>query len=360
MAIWFWEADGLSGKPQRSRRKGGVAVINAILASTVRPSDAAHMSRPRFPRTLIVISLGLGVFFSSLVIQAAPDGTPDQAAELAFKEWKAGHTTNAITLISEAIRGNPKEARWWNLRAQMNALLGHREQTIDDLGQAIALEPQSRTLLQGRAEELFKAGRILEAVRDFDRVNEVEPRFAPYNWQRGIALYFAGRYSDGRKQFESHQTVNGHDVENAVWHFLCTAREVDLEQARKRLIPIDGDERIPLAEIHRLFAGISTPEKVIAAVLPEASTPEQTRQQRFYAHLYLALYFEASGERARMVAELKACQPLGSNDDFMSHVARVMASRIKPEDWKGKSPEPAPHGVDSNPTNITLGPGGKI
>lgn len=265
---------------------------------------------------------------------AADDVNPGQIAESAFKEWKAGHTTNAIALISEAIRVNPQESRWWHLRAQMNSLLGQREATIDDLGHALQLEPRSRVLLQGRAEELFKAGKVPEAVKDFDQVNEVEPTFAPYNWQRGIALYFAGRYADGRKQFESHQTVNPHDVENAVWHFLCTAKELNVERARARLIPIEGDDRVPMAEIHRLFAGQSTPEKVLAAVQADGETREVTRQQRFYAHLYLALYFDATGNKVRVASELRACQPFGNPGDFMADVARVLASRVEPEAWK--------------------------
>jgi len=265
---------------------------------------------------------------------AAEESKPDQIAEMAFKEWKAGHSTNAIALISEAIRTDPKESRWWHLRAQMNSLLGKREATIDDLGHALESEPRSRVLLQGRAEELFKAGRIAESVRDFDKVIEVEPAFAPYNWQRGIALYFAGRFADGRKQFENHQSVNPHDVENAVWHFLCTARELDFSRAQARLIPIEGDERVPMTEIHQLFAGKSTPEKVLAKVAIPAESPELTRQQQFYAHLYLALYFEVRGDVVRLAAELKACQPLATQDDFMSHVARVLAAKVNPEAWK--------------------------
>ena len=283
----------------------------------------------------------------------ADDVNSGQIAESAFKEWKAGHATNAIALISEAIRINPQESRWWHLRAQMNSLLGQREATVEDLGHALQLEPRSRVLLQGRAEELFRAGKVMEAVKDFDQVNEVEPTFAPYNWQRGIALYFAGRFADGRKQFESHQTVNPHDVENAVWHFLCTAKELDVERARVRLIPIEGDDRIPMTEIHRLFAGQSTPEKVLAAVQPEGETKELSRQQRFYAHLYLALYFDVTGNSARVVSELKACQPLGTAGDFMADVARVLASRVQPDAWKAplllvkpesESPEKPPVG----------------
>lgn len=89
-----------------------------------------------------------------------------------------------------------------------------------------------------------------------------------------------------------------------------------------------------MTEIHRLFAGQSTPEKVLAAVAVPDESPEVTRQQRFYAHLYLALFHEVRGDAIQLAIELKACQPLGTRDDFMSHVARVLAAKVQPEAWK--------------------------
>ena len=74
----------------------------------------------------------------------------------------------------------------------------------------------------GRSTD-FLAGRVKESVAGFDRVAALVPDAAPQLWQRGIALYYAGRYQDCRTQFESHRTVNPDDVENAAWHFLCVA-----------------------------------------------------------------------------------------------------------------------------------------
>jgi lipoprotein NlpI len=75
-----------------------------------------------------------------------------------------------------------------------------------------------------RGAEHFKMGHIQQSLDDFDRAIQLDPAQAPYHWQRGISLYYAGRYDEGRKQFELHQTVNGNDVENAAWRYLCMAR----------------------------------------------------------------------------------------------------------------------------------------
>src|SRR6201988_3852826 len=70
----------------------------------------------------------------------------------------------------------------------------------------------------------FEQGRVVQAAAGFDTLAKMVPESAPQLWQRGIALYYAGRYKDCRAQFESHRTVNPSDVENAFWHFLCVAR----------------------------------------------------------------------------------------------------------------------------------------
>src|SRR5437016_5530897 len=75
-----------------------------------------------------------------------------------------------------------------------------------------------------RGMQRFRENKIAESIRDFDRAAELDPHNAPNLWQRGISDYYAGKFQAGRRQFESHQTVNPDDVENAAWHFLCVAR----------------------------------------------------------------------------------------------------------------------------------------
>ena len=97
-------------------------------------------------------------------------------------------------------------------------------------------------------------GRVKESVADFDKFLEARPDQRPQHWQRGIALYYAGQFEDGAKQFEIHKTVNANDVENAAWHFLCVARWKGVEAARAGLIPIEGDGRVPMMTVHKMFA----------------------------------------------------------------------------------------------------------
>src|SRR6266571_1073285 len=147
--------------------------------------------------------------------------------------------------------------------------------------------------IMDRAVADFQQGRIAQAVEGFDRLAKLVPEYAPQLWQRGIALYYAGRYKDCRAQFESHRTVNPNDVENAAWHFLCVARAESAQKARGALLPVGPDSRSPMKEIYAMFHGDLSPEQVMEAA---GSEPEA----QFYAYLYTGLYYEAwkDGERA--------------------------------------------------------------
>src|SRR5205809_4370355 len=111
-----------------------------------------------------------------------------------------------------------------------------------------------------RAVADFKSGRITEAASGFDEVAKLVPAQAPQLWQRGIALYYAGRYDDCRKQFESHRTVNPDDVENAAWHFLCVARAESPAAAKAALLPVGPDSRVPMRQVYEMLRGSLKPE----------------------------------------------------------------------------------------------------
>jgi len=169
-----------------------------------------------------------------------------------------------------------------------------------------------------RAIEDFLAGRVKESVVGFDRVAVLAPQAAPQLWQRGIALYYVGRYDDCRKQFESHRTVNPNDVENPAWHFLCVAHAESPQKARAALLPVGPDQRSPMREVYEMFKGTMTPDAVLAA-------GGQSLSARFFAELYVGLYYEATGNKAMGLAHLKAAASdrFASAGGYMHRVAML-------------------------------------
>lgn len=183
--------------------------------------------------------------------------------------------------------------------------------------------------LQRRGEERFFEGRVKESIEDFDAVIELFPEQDPHHWQRGLCYYYAGRYEEGVAQFERHQEVNSQDVENAVWHFLCAVRSPggSVEKAQENLIPIERDSRIPMAEVHDLFSGKGSVEAVLEAAKPDQDNvlTESERNHLCYAHLYLALWFEAIGEQEKSNEHIRKAAYEYGMDHYMGKTALVHA-----------------------------------
>jgi lipoprotein NlpI len=174
-----------------------------------------------------------------------------------------------------------------------------------------------------RAIADFRSGRVTESVAGFDTLAKMVPEYAPELWQRGIALYYAGRYKDCRAQFESHRTVNPNDVENAAWHFLCVAREESPAKAKAALLPVGPDSRVPMRQVYQMFRGELKPEDVLKAGGTRADS-------EFYAQLYVGLYFEATGDNARARDHIAAAaaERFAAAGGYMHDVARVHLARL--------------------------------
>lgn len=194
-----------------------------------------------------------------------------------------------------------------------------------------AQEAKSPNELFREGVALFFEAKPKESVAAFDKLLELEPGAKPKLWQRGLALYYAEDYQGGREQFEVHQTVNTADVENAAWHFICVAKKEGVEEARKNLIPISGDSRVPMKQVHDLFAAKATVEDVLAAA--EQGEGEDLRNHRCFAHLYLGLYFEALGREEKAKEHILKAAVDFSMDHYMGRCAQVHA-RVRGWDAK--------------------------
>ena len=191
-----------------------------------------------------------------------------------------------------------------------------------------ALAQDSPNALFQQGVDAFFAAKPKESVAAFDKLIALAPDSKPQLWQRGLSLYYVGDFKGGREQFEVHQTVNGNDVENAAWHFLCIAKGESVAAARKVFIPIEGDSRVPMKQVHELFAGKGSEEAVLKAA--EEGDGEQLRNHRCYAHLYLGLYFEASGDDVKAKKHMLKAAKDFSMDHYMGRVAQV---HVKIRGW---------------------------
>jgi len=193
---------------------------------------------------------------------------------------------------------------------------------------AIEADPKYADAYQFRGIVHFKLGKIEPSIRDFDKYIELRPEKKISHWQRGISYYYAGKYDEGRKQFEGYQDFDSNDVENAVWRFMCMAKVGGIDKARKAILKIGDDKRVPMRQVYDLFKGELKPDDVLAAAKAGNPAKGQLNSQLFYAHLYVGIYYDLAGDRKRALENLDAAvdHRIGH---YMWDVARVHRDLLK-------------------------------
>jgi len=201
---------------------------------------------------------------------------------------------------------------------------------------AAANEPKPQQLFN-EAVQLFFDAKPVESARLFDQLVAALPAAEPGLWQRGLAMYYADRFADGRAQFELHRTVNPNDVENPAWHFLCVAKLEGVEAARDKLLPVGEDPRVPMKEILALFSGRGDEAAVLQAA--EQGEGEARKNQICSAHLYLGLFHEAAGDAEKARQHITQAAGPFRMDHFMGRVA-VMHAKLR--GWAVEERGPGP------------------
>jgi lipoprotein NlpI len=242
-----------------------------------------------------------------------------------------GQTDEALALTRKAIRLDPKSVPAYVLQGTSYEVAQRHHEAITAFDKAIALDPRAAEAYNRRGSERFKIGQIQESIADFDKYLELKPEEKPGHWKRGISYYYAGSFDEGRRQFEGYETVDTNDVENAVWRYLCMARRDGVAKARKVMLKIGNDRRVPMMEIYALFSGRAKPADVLAAARAGQPSAEQLNERLFYAHLYIGLYYEAEGDRKQTLEHLAKAAEEHKIGHYMWDVARVHLELLRKE-----------------------------
>ncbi len=277
------------------------------------------------------------VFVFAVLIAAVPGGLNPQFASAADDDkekalklveeagaaYQAGKAEEAITLAKKAIALDAKSPAAFFVLGSAQLRLRQNEDAAKSFSTVLELDPKVAAAYDRRGDANLKSGKFKEAVADFDKYLEANPKFAPQHWRRGIALYYAGQFKEGAAQFELHKTDNPDDVENVAWHYLCNARANTPEKARKELIKIkvENDPRVPMAQVLELFAGKLKPQDVIDAAEKAKLEGEKLKSARFYANLYVALFYESEGDAKKALEHLTAAVEKYKIGDYMWDVA---------------------------------------
>jgi lipoprotein NlpI len=249
--------------------------------------------------------------------------TVDDLLKSASAALQKGQGDEALGLAEKAVTQSPKDARARLYRGLAHELLGKHAEAIADFDRTLALDPKLAAAYDHRGSEQFKLGHVAESLADFDHFLELRPEARAAHWKRGISCYYAGKYDEGRKQFEAGDAVYHDDVENAAWHFLCVARLSDVDKARASLLKIGRDRRVPFMEIYALYQGKTKPEEVLAAARAGKPGDAELKERLFYTHLYLGLYDDVTGNRERALEHLNHAVDDHKIGHYMWDVARL-------------------------------------
>jgi lipoprotein NlpI len=273
------------------------------------------------------------IFAASMVFPLAVDDADVQKAAQLVEEAGAAYqkqnSKEAIELATRAIKLDPKNPAAYYVLGSAQLARRHNEEAATAFRALLKLSPDRAAIHDRLGDALLKLGRFNEAIAEFDEFLKANPQAAPEHWRRGIALYYAGKFDEGSKQFDLHRTVNPEDVENSAWHYLCNARATSPKQARADLIPVSKDGRVPMKQVLELFAGKLKPQDVLDAAEKAKLTGDDLQEARFYANLYVALYFESEGDAKKTLEHLTTAVEKYPIGHYMWDVADAHLKMLK-------------------------------
>ena len=180
---------------------------------------------------------------------------------------------------------------------------------LQRLTRCLEVDSANPTLYIQRGMVSFKLGDIAPAIADFDRAEHLNPTLTPALWQRGIAYYYAGRFEEGARQFEVDLSVNGHDVEETVWRYLCQAQAQGMSVARASLFPVRHDPRPVMGWVYQLFAGACNAEVVIARQHDSGQREEERARHHITQAAEMQVWEDYMGWVARVHQRLRGWAP---------------------------------------------------
>ncbi|MBX3439022.1 MAG: hypothetical protein KF861_16140 [Planctomycetaceae bacterium] len=200
---------------------------------------------------------------------------------------------------------------------------------LQSLETRLAADPKNVNLLSSRGDARFFLGDFAGAADDYDQMVMLNPELDASHWRRGIAWFYAQRYTDAARQFERYHSFDNVDRENGIWRYLCQVKAHGVEAARAGLLKYEKDDREPFRDVYRLFAGEIEPDRILERIAA-ADVPETEREKRrFYAHLYIGLWYAVHDQPEKAAPHLhqslnnRWAPTAGYGPRYMWHVGRL-------------------------------------
>lgn len=220
-------------------------------------------------------------------------------------------------------------------RVEQQELKADLQQRLDKAVASLKDDANDQRAVSVRGDANFFLGNFNEAVADYDRMVDLEPRIDRSHWRRGIALFYAGQFDKATAQFERYHSYDNVDRENGIWRYLCQRKSKGLKQARAGLLKYEKDDRQPFPSVYRLFAGKISPDEILKSIAAAKISATERDKRTFYAELYIGLNEvvedrpkSAESHLTKAVAA-KWPRHAGYGPNYMWHVGRVQLELLQ-------------------------------
>jgi len=212
----------------------------------------------------------------------------------------------ALQDIEEALRLNPNSASLTvfksNRLAERATILGamaRYDLAFKEFEEAIKLSPNNATVFVRRGDLYIQRGEYDLALKEFATAIQLDPEYTPVYQSRGVAFFHQRQFDDSRQDWIRRLELRPADSLAILWLYLARARQG--EDGRPDLI--EQSKRVAPSHWHRAvmdrFLDVSDDVTLFEAVKDPDSEIE--RDQHAKASFYLGQYALLRGDHAKAV-----------------------------------------------------------
>ncbi len=197
--------------------------------------------------------------------------------------------------------------------------LGLRALARNDFSQALAIRPDMPEVFNYLGIYLTQAGNFDAAYEAFDSVLELDPTYNYAHLNRGIALYYGGRYPLAQDDLLAFYQDDPNDPFRSLWLYL-TEREIDADKAKVALKQrYDKSVRDQWGwNIVEFYLGDISEATLMERLKADATDNTSLAEHLSETNFYLGKYYLSLGEKDNAEALFKLAVANNVNN-FVEH-----------------------------------------
>jgi tetratricopeptide (TPR) repeat protein len=216
-----------------------------------------------------------------------------------------GQYDKSLLDLNEALRIDPDDVRYLELRSITYSALGQHDRAFADLHHAMQIKRNDSDVLITRAKAYRALGRYEEALSDFDRALEIDPVSDWILAMRGNTYFALGRYEEALSDFDRALEIDPNYAFALAGRgsaYTALGRYEEALSDLDRALEIDPNYHYALARRGRVFSALGRYEEALADldhVLETDPSNDWVLAIRGEVHLNLHRYEEALADLSR-------------------------------------------------------------